>query len=115
VELVDRVKDLVKSGGEWISSVELENAIVAHPEVLEAAVIAVPDPKWDERPLALVVPRPGASPTAAELAGFLSGRVARWWIPDAFELVDEIPKTAFGKYDKKLLRDRYRSRAPSPA
>jgi fatty-acyl-CoA synthase len=107
VEIVDRTKDLVKSGGEWISSVELENAITAHPGVLEAAVIAVPDPKWDERPLALVVPEPGAELGEEALRESLRSRVAKWWIPDRFELVDEIPRTATGKHDKKQLRERY--------
>jgi fatty-acyl-CoA synthase len=113
VEIVDRGKDLVKSGGEWISSVELESAIDAHPDVRESAVIAIPHPKWDERPHAVVVLRPGATVGEAELADFLRDRVAKWWIPDAFELVDEIPRTAVGKYDKKLMRERYRERAES--
>jgi fatty-acyl-CoA synthase len=110
VEIVDRAKDLVKSGGEWISSVELENAIGAHPDVREAAVIAVPHPKWDERPLAVVVLRQGAALAEGELAEFLRDRVAKWWIPDEFALVEEIPRTAVGKYDKLALRDRYATR-----
>jgi acyl-CoA synthetase (AMP-forming)/AMP-acid ligase II len=113
VEIVDRAKDLVKSGGEWISSVELENAIHAHPDVREAAVIAVPHPKWDERPLAVVVLRPGATVAEGDLAGFLRDRVAKWWIPESFEFVDQIPRTAVGKYDKKLMRERYRDHARS--
>jgi fatty-acyl-CoA synthase len=115
VEIVDRAKDLVKSGGEWISSVELEDAIVAHPDVLEAVVVAVPHPKWDERPLALVVARPGAEVGEESLREFLEGRVAKWWIPELFDFVDEIPRTAVGKYDKKLIRARYRDRAGSAA
>jgi len=105
VEIVDRAKDLVKSGGEWISSVELESAIAAHPAVQEAAVVAVPDEKWGERPLALVVA--GTALEQAELAGFLEERVARWWIPERLELVDEIPKTSVGKYDKRRIRELY--------
>ena len=105
VEIVDRAKDLVKSGGEWISSVELEGAIAAHPAVQEAAVVAVPDEKWGERPLALVVA--GAALEQSELAGFLEQRVARWWIPERLELVDEIPKTSVGKYDKRRIREQY--------
>jgi fatty-acyl-CoA synthase len=105
--LVDRTKDLVKSGGEWISSVEVENEIMAHPAVTEAAVIAVPSEKWSERPLACVVPKPGESLTQDELLGFLSGRLVKWWIPDAVEFVEEIPKTSVGKFSKKALRERF--------
>ena len=105
--LVDRTKDLVKSGGEWISSVELENEIMAHPDVLEAAVIAVPDEKWDERPCACVVPRDGAEIDAESLRAFLEPRVAKWWVPDRFEFIDEVPKTSVGKFDKKVLRQRF--------
>ncbi len=106
VRLVDRTKDLVKSGGEWISSVDLENAIMAHPRVAEAAVIGIPHPKWQERPLGVVVARPGeAPPTEDELKAFLLGKVkAAWWIPDHFVFVDEIPKTSVGKFSKKDLR-----------
>lgn len=107
VMVVDRVKDLVKSGGEWISSVDLENAIVGHPKVAEAAVIAVPHPKWTERPLACVVPR-DASLTRQDVVEFLRGKVADWWLPDDVVFVDEIPKTSVGKLDKKVLRERYR-------
>ena len=105
--LVDRTKDLVKSGGEWISSVELENEIMAHPKVAEAAVIGVPDEQWGERPLACVVPAGGETVTQAELAEFLDGRVAKWWIPERIAVVDEVPKTSVGKFSKKTLRDRY--------
>jgi len=100
----DRTKDVIKSGGEWISSVELENAVMAHPDVFEAAVIAVPDPKWSERPLVLVVPQPGKEVTPDELVGYLSGRVARWWLPERWSLIDEVPKTSVGKFDKKVMR-----------
>jgi fatty-acyl-CoA synthase len=95
--------------------VELEAAIVSHPDVVEAAVIGVPHPKWDERPLALVVARPGASVDAAALTEHLRERVAKWWIPETFELVDAIPRTAVGKIDKKLLRSRYAEDAGSAA
>jgi fatty-acyl-CoA synthase len=113
VEIVDRAKDLVKSGGEWISSVELESAIAAHPDVREAAVIAVPHPKWDERPLGVVVLRPGSTTGRDELAGFLRERVAKWWIPEEFEFVEQIPRTAVGKYDKRAMRERYGARERS--
>jgi fatty-acyl-CoA synthase len=107
IRLVDRTKDLVKSGGEWISSVELENAIMAHPDVLEAAVIAVPDQRWGERPCACVVRRDGAGLDADGVRGFLGGTVAKWWLPDRVEFVDEVPKTSVGKFDKKALRARF--------
>jgi len=107
VQITDRAKDVIKSGGEWISSVELENAIMAHPDVLEAAVVGVPDPRWDERPLACVVPRPGARPSADALRAFLAERVARWWVPERWSFIDEVPKTSVGKFDKKVLRARY--------
>ncbi len=107
VQITDRAKDVIKSGGEWISSVELENAIMGHPDVLEAAVIGVPDPRWDERPLACVVPRPGARPTVEALSAFLADRVARWWVPERWTFIDEVPKTSVGKFDKKVLRARH--------
>ena len=107
VKLVDRTKDLVKSGGEWISSVELENEIMAHPQVKEAAVIGIRDDKWGERPLACVVPEEGASLDADELRSFLDGRVAKWWIPESFEFIDEVPKTSVGKFSKKTLREQF--------
>ena len=101
----DRIKDVIKSGGEWISSVDLENQLMAHPAVLEAAVIGVPDERWGERPLACVVLRPDAKATPAELAEFLrSAGVARWQVPENWTFVAEIPKTAVGKFDKKVLR-----------
>jgi acyl-CoA synthetase (AMP-forming)/AMP-acid ligase II len=105
VQLVDRAKDLVKSGGEWISSAQLETAIAAHPSVREAAVIAIPDERWGERPLALVA----GDVSADELREFLRDRVAKWWIPERFEFVAAIPRTAVGKYDKRRLRERYRA------
>jgi fatty-acyl-CoA synthase len=95
---------VIKSGGEWISSVELENALMAHPAVAEAAVVAVPDPKWDERPLAAVVLREGAAATADELRAFLAPDFAKWWLPERFEFVAEIPKTSVGKFKKTELR-----------
>jgi len=107
VEVQDRAKDLVKSGGEWISTVALENTLMGHPAVAEAAVIAVPDEKWSERPLAVVVLREGASATGDELREFLSPTCAKWWLPDRFEFVDEIPKTAVGKFRKTALRERF--------
>ncbi|MBK8137916.1 MAG: long-chain fatty acid--CoA ligase [Chloroflexi bacterium] len=103
----DRTKDLVKSGGEWISTVELESAIMGHPDVLEAAVIAVPDDKWSERPLAAVVVKPGSNVTSEAIIDYLSTRVAKFWLPDRVIFVAEVPKTSVGKFDKKVLRRRY--------
>jgi fatty-acyl-CoA synthase len=108
VEITDRAKDLIKSGGEWISSVALENALMGHPAVAEAAVVAVPDPKWQERPLAVVVLLEGRAASQEELLAYLEPRFAKWWLPDRIELVDEIPKTAAGKFKKSALRERYR-------
>ena len=110
IRLVDRTKDLVKSGGEWISSVELENEIMAHPAVSEAAVIGIQDERWGERPLACVVREEGAEVTLEELRDFLAGRVPKWWIPEEMELIDEIPKTSVGKFSKKNLRERFAGR-----
>jgi fatty-acyl-CoA synthase len=107
VQITDRAKDVIKSGGEWISSVELENAIMAHPDVVEAAVIGVPDERWQERPLACVVLKGGAAADPSVLATFLGERVARWWVPERWSLIDEVPKTSVGKFDKKVLRARY--------
>ncbi len=104
VQITDRAKDVIKSGGEWISSVELENEVMAHPDVLEAAVIAKPDEKWAERPLCCVVVREGASLTAEQLVEHLRSRVAKWWLPDEFAFIEEVPKTSVGKFDKKVLR-----------
>jgi fatty-acyl-CoA synthase len=107
IRLVDRTKDVVKSGGEWISSVDLENEIMAHPAVAEAAVIGVPHPKWAERPLACVVVKPGDELTKDALLDFLAPRVAKWWLPDDVVFIDEVPKTSVGKFSKKTLRDRF--------
>jgi fatty-acyl-CoA synthase len=104
VQITDRTKDVIKSGGEWISSVELENEVMAHPDVVEAAVIAKPDERWQERPLCCVVLRDGVSADAPALVEHLRGRVARWWLPDEFAFIAEIPKTSVGKFDKKVLR-----------
>ena len=104
---MDRTKDVIKSGGEWISSVELENEIMAHPAVAEAAVIGVPHPKWSERPLACVVLREGETVTKEEMLAFLDGRVAKWWLPDDVVFVDEVPKTTVGKFSKKDLRKEF--------
>jgi len=109
LRITDRAKDVIKSGGEWISSVDLESALMAHPAVFEAAVIAVPDERWSERPFACVAAAPGTD--AAELTEFLAGRdVPRWWLPDGFAFVEEIPKTSVGKFDKKALRGAYAER-----
>jgi fatty-acyl-CoA synthase len=108
MRISDRTKDVIKSGGEWISSVELENAVMAHPDVFEAAVIAIPDDRWQERPLVSVVTRPDhATPSPAELLEFLEPRVAKWWLPDAWAFIDAVPKTSVGKFDKKVLRAQY--------
>ncbi|MFF0745715.1 long-chain fatty acid--CoA ligase [Streptomyces sp. NPDC004111] len=105
--LTDRAKDVIKSGGEWISSVDLENALMAHPEVAEAAVVAVPDTRWGERPLATVVLKEGATATYADLRDFLAGSVAKWQLPERWALVPAVPKTSVGKFDKKVIRKNY--------
>lgn len=107
MQITDRAKDIVKSGGEWISSIEIENLATGHPAVALAAVIGVPHPKWDERPLLLVQPAPGQSPDKAALLAFLDGKIARWWMPDDVIVVDAIPLGATGKIDKKLLRQQF--------
>jgi fatty-acyl-CoA synthase len=107
VTLTDRAKDVIKSGGEWISSMELENLLMAHPQVTEAAVIGVPDEKWGERPLAAVVLAPGASITAAELREFLAAQVPRWQLPERWSFIAEVPKTSVGKFAKTRIRDAY--------
>jgi fatty-acyl-CoA synthase len=109
IQLVDRTKDLVKSGGEWISSVDLENMIMGHPKVLEACVVGLPHPKWDERPWAFVVPKPDYAGQlgSEEIIEYLRPRVAKWWLPDGVEFVEAIPKTSVGKFDKKVLRSKY--------
>ncbi|HEV2028976.1 MAG TPA: long-chain fatty acid--CoA ligase [Candidatus Dormibacteraeota bacterium] len=106
IEIVDRTKDVIKSGGEWISSVELENAIMSHPKILEAAVIGLAHPKWDERPIAYAVPKPEfkGQVTQEEVIDFLKDKVAKWWLPDEVRFIDEVPKTSVGKFDKKVLR-----------
>jgi len=112
VQITDRTKDLIKSGGEWVSSVDVENLIMSHPKVLEAAVIAVPHPKWVERPLACVVPKPGSALAPGEIIEFLRPQLARWALPDAVEIIDAVPKTSVGKFDKKVLRERYKNWTP---
>jgi fatty-acyl-CoA synthase len=107
VMISDRAKDVIKSGGEWVSSVDLENTIMGHPAVLEAAVIGVPDPRWDERPMACVVLKPGAEATAVELRDWLSERTAKFWLPERWSFITEVPKTSVGKFDKKVLRARH--------
>jgi fatty-acyl-CoA synthase len=107
ITLTDRAKDVIKSGGEWISSVELENCLIAHPDVVEAAVVGVPDERWQERPLAVVVAKEGSAVKAGDLRNFLADKVVRWWLPERWTFVDEIPRTSVGKYDKKTIRSRY--------
>ncbi|MHB8513276.1 MAG: long-chain fatty acid--CoA ligase [Actinomycetota bacterium] len=107
IQLVDRTKDLVKSGGEWISSVDLENAIMGHPSVMEAAVIAIPHEKWSERPMACVVVREGHTLSEQELIDFLAKTQPKWWLPDKVVFIKEVPKTSVGKFDKKVLRAQY--------
>jgi fatty-acyl-CoA synthase len=107
IQIVDRTKDLIKSGGEWISSVDLENTIMAHPDVLEASVIGIPHDKWDERPLALVVLKKESRASETDILNFLRDKVAKWWLPDKVVFLNEIPKTSVGKFDKKELRKRY--------
>jgi fatty-acyl-CoA synthase len=108
IQIRDRAKDLVKSGGEWISSVALENGLMGHPAVLEAAVIAVPHPRWQERPLAAVVLRPGQQATCADLTTHLAAQFTKWWLPDAIVFLDVLPKTGTGKFLKTALRDQFR-------
>ena len=107
IRLVDRTKDLIKSGGEWISSVELENELMAHPKIAEAAVIGVAHPRWSERPLACVVPVAGETVTKQEVLDYLADKVAKWQLPDDVVFIDEVPKTSVGKFSKKTLRDRF--------
>jgi len=111
VQITDRAKDVIKSGGEWISSVDLEGQLMAHPDVIEAAVIGVADERWDERPLACVVLRRGSPVNVDQLRAFLSNRVAKWWLPERWVFLEEIPKTSVGKFDKKVLRARYKDGA----
>ncbi|WP_409330067.1 long-chain fatty acid--CoA ligase [Trujillonella humicola] len=107
IRIADRTKDLIKSGGEWISSVDLENAIMSHPKVKEAAVVGIPHPKWDERPLACVVLEDGEEATEEEILDHIRPLVAKWWMPDAVEFIDEVPKTSVGKFSKKDLRSKF--------
>jgi fatty-acyl-CoA synthase len=107
VKITDRTKDLVKSGGEWISSVDLENALMGHPAVAEAAVIAAKHLKWDERPVAVVVVKEGTSVSAEELRAFLEPRFPKFWLPDEFVFTSQIPRTAAGKFQKTTLRHQY--------
>ncbi len=114
--ITDRAKDVIKSGGEWISSIEIENIAVGHPAVAEAAVIGVPHPKWDERPLLIVVLKPGASAGKEDILGYLNGKIAKWWMPEEVVFVDEIPHTATGKIQKTALRERFgKHRLPTAA
>lgn len=108
MQITDRSKDVIKSGGEWISSIDLENLAIGHPDVMEAAVIGVPHPKWDERPLLIIVPKAGRTPDKASLLGFFEGKIAKWWMPDDVVLVDAIPHTATGKIQKTTLREQFR-------
>ena len=107
VMISDRAKDVIKSGGEWVSSVDLENTIMGHPDVIEAAVIGVPDERWDERPMACVVRRAAATVTAEELRAWLADRTVKFWLPERWTFIDEVPKTSVGKFDKKVLRARH--------
>ena len=108
MEITDRTKDIVKSGGEWISSIQLENIAVGHPDVSEAAIVAVRHPKWDERPLLVVTAKPGRTIDPASLLALYPGQVAKWWIPDEVVIVDELPHTATGKLNKLALRQQFR-------
>ncbi len=114
IQITDRTKDLIKSGGEWISSVDLETTIMGHPKVLEAAVIAVPHPRWQERPLACVVPKPEFKGQLAkqEILDYLTPRVAKWWLPDDVQFIEAVPKTSVGKFDKKVLREKFKDWKP---
>jgi fatty-acyl-CoA synthase len=109
MKITDRAKDVIKSGGEWISSIDLENVAVGHPDVAEAAVIGVAHPKWDERPLLIIVPKKDKKPTRDDLLKFMDGKIAKWWMPDDVIFVDEIPHTATGKILKTALRDKFGS------
>jgi fatty-acyl-CoA synthase len=114
MQITDRAKDVIKSGGEWISSIDLENTAVGHPDVVEAAVIGVAHPKWDERPLLIVVRKPDSQVSKEDLLAYMQGKVAKWWMPDDVVFVDEIPHTATGKIQKLTLRERFKDyRLPS--
>jgi fatty-acyl-CoA synthase len=109
LQLVDRIKDLIKSGGEWISSVDLESAIMGHPKVSEACVVGIPHPQWSERPIAFVVAKPDfvGQLSKEEILDYLSSQVAKWWLPDDVLFLNAVPKTSVGKFDKKVLRKQY--------
>ncbi|MDP6344877.1 MAG: AMP-binding protein, partial [Alphaproteobacteria bacterium] len=107
MQITDRAKDVIKSGGEWISSIDLENVAVGHPEVAEAAVIGISHPKWDERPLLVIVRAEGSSIGGDEILDFMEGKIAKWWMPDDVAFVDEIPHTATGKIQKITLREQF--------
>ena len=107
MQITDRSKDVIKSGGEWISSIEIENIAVGHEKVQEAAVIGVAHPKWDERPLLVVIKNEGAEVSKEEILGYLEGKIAKWWMPDDVVFVDEIPHTATGKIQKLTLRQQF--------
>src|SRR5690606_1191802 len=108
MQITDRAKDVIKSGGEWISSIELENLAVGHPKVAEAAVIGVAHPKWDERPLLIIVLKGGETATREEILHYMDGKIAKWWMPDDVAFIDEIPHTATGKIQKLALRDKFK-------
>ncbi len=109
MRITDRSKDVIKSGGEWISSIDLENLAVAHPEVAEAAAIGLPHPKWDERPLLVVVPKPGKTPNEDDILAFMAGKIAKWWLPDEVVFVEKLPHTATGKIQKTAIREMFKS------
>ncbi len=108
MQITDRAKDVIKSGGEWISSIDLENLAVGHPKVAEAAVIGISHPKWDERPLLVIVLKKGETATKEEILGFMQGKIAKWWMPDDVVFVEEIPHTATGKIQKLTLRQQFK-------
>ena len=107
LKVTDRLKDVIKSGGEWISSIDMENLLLAHPAVAEAAVVGLSHPKWQERPFVLIVPEPGQTITLEQVHKHLSSAFANWQLPDAIEIVSEIPRTSVGKFDKKRIRAQY--------
>ena len=116
MQITDRSKDVIKSGGEWISSIDLENTAVAHPDVVEAAAIGIAHPKWDERPLLVVIARPGSGLTRESLLAFFEGKIAKWWLPDDIVFVEELPHTATGKLLKTRLREQFKDyRLPTAA
>src|SRR3974390_3077196 len=108
-QITDRAKDVIKSGGEWISSIDLENLAVGHPDVAEAAVIGVVHPKWDERPLLVIVPKEGKRPDRKAILDYMEGKIAKWWMPDDVQFVTEIPHTAAGKINKLRLREEFKA------